>query len=76
MGPRENVGMAVRTQQLPWLGPGGGRGWKFMADVVLHGQAPVKSLPAGAARRYSAFSAAGPLKMPFDLASLGKKACW
>lgn len=39
-------------------------------------QAPINSLLGGAARRYSAFSAVGPLKMPFGLASWGKKSCW
>lgn len=40
------------------------------------GQAPMNSGVGGATLRYSAFSAAGPLKMPLDWESLGKKSCW
>lgn len=40
------------------------------------GHAVVNSWPGGATLRYSAFSAVGPLKMPFSLPSLGKKSCW
>lgn len=47
-----------------------------MAGASLLGHAPVNSLVGGATLRYSAFSAEGPLKMPLDLVSLGKKSCW
>lgn len=73
---RVNKGMAIRSEvaAVAWS-------WDsevsriFMADATLHGHAPINSLLGGATRRYSAFSAVGPLKMPFGLDSLGKKSC-
>lgn len=77
MSPTVNVSMALRTgvAAVAWS-RGAEESRIVMAFAILHGHAPINSLLGGATLRYSAFSAAGPLKMPFDLASLGKKSCW
>lgn len=55
----------------PWCLRSGRRG-----QCCPPGHAVVNSRPGGATLRYSAFSAVGPLKIPFSLPSLGKKSCW
>lgn len=63
-------------EQLLGFGPGGCRGWNCYGWGCRHGHAPINSLLGGATLRYSAFSAAGPLKRPFDLASFRRQSCW
>lgn len=75
-GPGAGVGTAVGAAAAAvarsWGLTGPGSRWLTLPS----GHAPVNSRLAGATRKYSAFSAAGPLNVPFDVASLGRKSCW